>query len=66
MFVGGDNKIFKKIGEEFVEVVMVCKDDYKELIVAEVVDLFYYILVILVYYNVELWDVYWKLDECRL
>lgn len=45
---------------------MVCKDDEKEAIVVEVVDLFYYILVVLVYYNVELWDVYWKLDECRL
>lgn len=64
LLVGGDNKIFKKIGEESVEVVMVCKDDDLEVIVGEVVDLFYYILVVLVYYNVDLWVVYCKFGDC--
>ncbi|ABG51924.1 MAG: bifunctional phosphoribosyl-AMP cyclohydrolase/phosphoribosyl-ATP diphosphatase HisIE [Trichodesmium sp. St16_bin4-tuft] len=65
LFAGGDNKILKKIGEESAEVVMACKDDHKESIAAEVADLFYHTLVTLAYHNVELRDVYRKLDERR-
>jgi phosphoribosyl-ATP pyrophosphohydrolase/phosphoribosyl-AMP cyclohydrolase len=65
LFAGGDNKILKKIGEESAEVVMACKDDEKEAIAAEVADLFYHTLVALAHHNVELRDVYRKLDERR-
>ncbi|NEO57882.1 MAG: bifunctional phosphoribosyl-AMP cyclohydrolase/phosphoribosyl-ATP diphosphatase HisIE [Okeania sp. SIO3B5] len=65
LFAGGDNKILKKIGEESAEVVMACKDDDKEAIASEVADLFYHTLVALAQHNVELRDVYRKLDERR-
>jgi phosphoribosyl-ATP pyrophosphohydrolase/phosphoribosyl-AMP cyclohydrolase len=65
LFAGGDNKILKKIGEESAEVVMACKDDDPEAIASEVADLLYHSLVALAYHNVDLRDVYRKLDERR-
>lgn len=63
LFKGGDNKILKKIGEETAEVVMAFKDDQKEEIVGEVADLFYHTLVALAHHNVDLRDVYRKLQD---
>lgn len=65
LYEGGDNKILKKIGEEAVEVVMACKDDNPEEIAGEVADLFYHSLVALAYHQVNLRDVYRKLQERR-
>jgi phosphoribosyl-AMP cyclohydrolase / phosphoribosyl-ATP pyrophosphohydrolase len=65
LFAGGDNKILKKIGEESAEVVMACKDDDYDSIVGEVADLFYHSLVALAHHQVELRDVYRKLQERR-
>ena len=63
LFQAGDNKILKKIGEETAEVVMACKDDHPEEIASEVADLFYHTLVALAHHQVELRDVYLKLQE---
>ena len=63
LFKAGDNKILKKIGEETAEVVMACKDDSPEEIASEVADLFYHTLVALAHHQVELRDVYLKLQE---
>jgi phosphoribosyl-ATP pyrophosphohydrolase/phosphoribosyl-AMP cyclohydrolase len=60
---GGDNKILKKIGEEGAEVVMACKDDNPDAIASEAADLFYHTLVALAHHNVDLRDVYRKLQE---
>jgi phosphoribosyl-ATP pyrophosphohydrolase/phosphoribosyl-AMP cyclohydrolase len=65
LFAEGDNKILKKIGEEAVEVVMACKDDDKEAIAGEVADLFYHTLVALAHHDVDLKDVYRKLQQRR-
>jgi phosphoribosyl-ATP pyrophosphohydrolase/phosphoribosyl-AMP cyclohydrolase len=65
LFAGGDNKILKKIGEEAAEVVMACKDDHQDAIASEVADLFYHALVALAYHQVDLRDVYRKLQERR-
>lgn len=65
LFAGGDNKILKKIGEESAEVVMACKDDDKEAIASEAADLFYHTIVALAHHNVNLKDVYRKLQERR-
>lgn len=65
LFAGGDNKILKKIGEESAEVVMACKDDVKDEIAGEVADLFYHALVAIAHHNVDLRDVYKKLDSRR-
>lgn len=60
---GGDNKILKKIGEESAEVVMACKDDDRDAIASEVADLFYHTLVALAHHQVDIRDVYCKLQE---
>ncbi|MBD2461179.1 bifunctional phosphoribosyl-AMP cyclohydrolase/phosphoribosyl-ATP diphosphatase HisIE [Oscillatoria sp. FACHB-1407] len=65
LLAGGDNKILKKIGEEAAEVVMACKDDDPEAIAGEVADLFYHTLVALAHHNVDIRDVYRKLQERR-
>lgn len=65
LFAGGDNKILKKIGEEAAEVVMACKDDDKDAIASEVADLFYHTLVALAHHNVEVKEVYRKLQQRR-
>lgn len=65
LFAGGDNKILKKIGEEAAEVVMACKDDDKDAIASEVADLFYHTLVALAHHDVDVKEVYRKLQERR-
>lgn len=65
LFAGGDNKILKKIGEEAAEVVMACKDQDKDAIASEVADLFYHTLVALAHHNVEVKEVYRKLQQRR-
>lgn len=62
---GGDNKILKKIGEEAAEVVMACKDDDPDAIAGEVADLLYHSLVAIAHHNVDIRDVYRKLQERR-
>lgn len=73
LLAGGDNKILKKIGEESAEVVMAFKDDplgagdatTKAAIAGEVADLFYHTLVALAHHQVDIRDVYRKLQERR-
>lgn len=65
LFAGGDNKILKKIGEEAAEVVMACKDDDPNAIASEVADLLYHTLVAIAHHQVDLRDVYRKLQERR-
>jgi phosphoribosyl-AMP cyclohydrolase / phosphoribosyl-ATP pyrophosphohydrolase len=65
LIAGGDNKILKKIGEEAAEVVMACKDDEADAIAGEAADLFYHTLVALAHHQVDIKDVYRKLQERR-
>jgi phosphoribosyl-AMP cyclohydrolase / phosphoribosyl-ATP pyrophosphohydrolase len=65
LLAGGDNKILKKIGEESAEVVMACKDDDRDAIAGEVADLFYHTLVALAHHQVDIRDVYRKLQDRR-
>ena len=65
LLAAGDNKILKKLGEETVEVVMACKDDEPDAIAAEAADLLYHTLVALAHHQVDLKDVYRKLQERR-
>ncbi|NCJ05738.1 bifunctional phosphoribosyl-AMP cyclohydrolase/phosphoribosyl-ATP diphosphatase HisIE [Synechococcales cyanobacterium C] len=65
LLAGGDNKILKKIGEEGAEVVMACKDNDPDAIAGEVADLFYHTLVALAHHEVDLKQVYRKLQARR-
>ncbi|MGB7414958.1 MAG: bifunctional phosphoribosyl-AMP cyclohydrolase/phosphoribosyl-ATP diphosphatase HisIE [Thermosynechococcaceae cyanobacterium] len=65
LLAGGDNKILKKIGEEAAEVVMACKDDDPDQIAGEVADLLYHSLVAMAHHNVDIKDVYRKLQDRR-
>lgn len=62
LFAAGDNKILKKLGEETVELVMACKDDEKDAIASEAADLLYHTLVALAHHQVDIKDVYRKLQ----
>lgn len=62
---GGDNKILKKIGEESAEVVMACKDNDPDAIAGEVADLLYHTMVALAHHQVDIRDVYRKLQSRR-
>jgi phosphoribosyl-AMP cyclohydrolase / phosphoribosyl-ATP pyrophosphohydrolase len=62
---GGDNKILKKIGEEAAEVVMAVKDDDKDAIAGEAADLFFHTMVALAHHDVDIKQVYRKLQERR-
>ncbi len=65
LFEGGDNKILKKIGEESAEVVMAFKDDDKDAIAGEVADLLYHTMVALAHHQVDIREVYRKLQARR-
>jgi phosphoribosyl-AMP cyclohydrolase / phosphoribosyl-ATP pyrophosphohydrolase len=65
LLAGGDNKILKKIGEEAAEVVMACKDDDPDQIAGEIADLLYHSLVAMAHHNVDIKDVYRKLQDRR-
>jgi phosphoribosyl-AMP cyclohydrolase / phosphoribosyl-ATP pyrophosphohydrolase len=62
---GGDNKILKKIGEEAAEVVMAVKDDDKDAIAGEVADLLFHAMVAMAHHDVDIKDVYRKLQDRR-
>jgi phosphoribosyl-ATP pyrophosphohydrolase/phosphoribosyl-AMP cyclohydrolase len=65
LFEGGDNKILKKVGEEAAEVVMACKDDDADAIAGEVADLFFHTMVALAHHEVDIKQVYRKLQDRR-
>ena len=65
LLAGGDNAILKKVGEECAEVIMAFKDDVKDDIAGEVADLFYHTMVGLAAHQVDIQDVYRKLQARR-
>jgi phosphoribosyl-ATP pyrophosphohydrolase/phosphoribosyl-AMP cyclohydrolase len=63
LFEKGLDKILKKVGEEATEVVIASKSDSPENIKAEVADLIYHIMVLLVDKGLTLQDVYNELEQ---
>ncbi|PFK45522.1 phosphoribosyl-ATP diphosphatase [Bacillus cereus] len=63
LFTKGEDKILKKIGEECTEVVIAAKNDNKEELVKEMVDVIYHCFVLLVEKNVSLEDVLEEVKE---
>ncbi|MCK8827939.1 bifunctional phosphoribosyl-AMP cyclohydrolase/phosphoribosyl-ATP diphosphatase HisIE [Natroniella acetigena] len=65
LYEHGTNAFLKKIGEEATEVVMAAKDEEEAEIIYEVADFIYHLLVMLVYYDISLKDIYLELDDRR-
>ena len=71
LFQEGINKILKKIGEETAETIIAAKDasigagaeDYNNLLIGEVADLFYHVLVMLAELDIKFSDVEEELAE---
>ncbi|MEH7456166.1 phosphoribosyl-ATP diphosphatase [Bacillus pseudomycoides] len=63
LFTKGEDKILKKIGEECTEVVIAAKNDNKEELVKEMVDVFYHCFVLLAAKNISLEDVLKEVKE---
>ncbi|WP_408956085.1 bifunctional phosphoribosyl-AMP cyclohydrolase/phosphoribosyl-ATP diphosphatase HisIE [Natroniella sp. ANB-PHB2] len=65
LYQHGINAFLKKIGEEATEIVMAAKDEEEAEIIYEVADFIYHLLVMLVYYDISLQDIYLELDDRR-
>jgi phosphoribosyl-ATP pyrophosphohydrolase len=57
LFTAGEDEIFKKVGEEAVEVILAAKGQGKERVVSETADLLYHLLVLLAQQGVTLDEV---------
>ncbi|WP_459501016.1 phosphoribosyl-ATP diphosphatase [Bacillus sp. C1] len=63
LFTTGEDKILKKIGEECTEVVIAAKNDNKEELIKEMVDVIYHCFVLLVAKNIPLEDMLEEVKE---
>jgi phosphoribosyl-ATP pyrophosphohydrolase len=63
LFSKGEDKILKKIGEECAEVIIASKNNDKEELVKEMVDVFYHCFVLLAEKNIALKDVMREVKE---
>lgn len=61
----GPNAFLKKIGEEATEIVMAAKEEDKAEIIYEIADFLYHLLVVMVYYNIDLEAVFTELKNRR-
>lgn len=65
LFNEGLDKILKKVGEEAAEVIIASKNTRGEEIIYEIGDLLYHLLVLMVYHDIELGDVFGELKSRR-
>ncbi len=63
LFLKGEDKILKKIGEECSEVIIASKNNDKEELVKEMVDVLYHCFVLLVEKNISLEDIMEEVTE---
>jgi len=63
LFTKGEDKILKKIGEECTEMVIAAKNDDKEELIKEMVDVIYHCFVLLAAKNIPLEDVLEEVKE---
>lgn len=57
LFKNGNDRIIQKIGEEATEVVIAAKNEKKEIIVSEISDLLFHILILMSLKNITLNDI---------
>ena len=63
LFSKGEDKILKKIGEECAEVIVASKNNDKDELVKEMVDVFYHCFVLLAEKNITLADIMQEVEE---
>ena len=63
LFNNGNDQIIQKVGEESIEVVIAAKNKSKERLIAEVADLMFHLLVLLVAREISLSDVLIELEK---
>ncbi|EEK79704.1 phosphoribosyl-ATP diphosphatase [Bacillus cereus] len=63
LFSKGEDKILKKIGEECAEVIVASKNNDKDELVKEMVDVFYHCFVLLAEKNITLEDIMQEVKE---
>ena len=65
LFAKGEDAILRKVTEETTELVLASKEGTKKEIVHEATDLFFHMMVLLAYKNVDLLDVFDELKKRR-
>ncbi len=65
LFRDGKDRIVQKIGEEATEVVIAAKNEGKERLIAEMADLWFHTLVLLVKFNIKPSDIFKELEKRR-
>jgi phosphoribosyl-ATP pyrophosphohydrolase len=63
LFVKGENKIIKKLGEEFAELIMAAVKKDKQNFVEESSDVLFHFLALMVYLDIDIEDVYLELKN---
>lgn len=63
LFRKGQDKIIQKVEEEAIEVVVAAKNEGRERIIAEVADLIFHLLIMLVNYRIALKDILQELEK---
>lgn len=57
LFRKGKDSILQKVGEEVIEVVISAKSNNKKALIREITDLWFHLLVLMAYYNIEIKNV---------
>jgi phosphoribosyl-ATP pyrophosphohydrolase/phosphoribosyl-AMP cyclohydrolase len=65
LYEKGENEFLKKLGEETTEIVMAAVKGDRAEITYEIADFLYHLLVVMVYYNISLEEVFSELKERR-
>lgn len=65
LFRKGEDYIAQKVGEEAIEVIIASRKDRKKETISEIADLFFHLLVLMAYFDIEIEDIYKELEKRR-
>lgn len=63
LFRSGEDRIIQKVGEEVIEVIIAAKNKNRKLVISEIADLFFHLLVMLVYLNITTEEIFDELSK---
>ena len=63
LFNDGKDRIIQKVGEEAVETIIAAKNPNKKLIISEISDLFFHLLVMMAYLKIKPKDIFKELEK---